>query len=99
MTGGLGFVSDMANRDKANKGALRDMNDRHKRAVKAHAQHTHYEDIEIQDDIDKCPESTRLELEKIRKEAKRNRLKERIMWSILGTVLLLLFLFLISKIS
>ena len=97
MTGGLGFVTDMMNRDKANRTLLKDIKEWRKKSVKAHIPKASLANIKWEEDKFENTESTLAEIKYIRNSARKNRIRELVFWTILVLVLLTLFTFLLIR--
>lgn len=97
MTGGLGFVTDMMNRDKANRALLKDIKEWRKKAVKAHIPNASLDDIKWEEDKFENTESTLVEIKNIQNSARKNKIRELIFWTIVVLGLLTLFVFLMIR--
>lgn len=97
MTGGLGFVTDMMNRDKANRTLLKDIKEWRKKSVKAHIPKTSLADIKWEEDKLENTKSTLEEIKNIQNSARKNKIRELIFWTILVLGLLTLFTFLLIR--
>ncbi len=97
MTGGLGFVTDMMNRDKANRSLLKDIKEWRKKSVKAHRPKASLADIKWEEDKLENKESTLAEIKNIQNSARKNKNRELIFWTLLVSGLLTLFTFLLIR--
>ena len=97
MTGGLGFVTDMMNRDKANRTLLKDIKEWRKKSVKAHIPKASLDNIIWEEDKFENTESSLAEIKKIQSSARKNKMRELIFWTILVIGLLIVFTFLLVR--
>jgi hypothetical protein len=97
MTGGLGFVTDMLNRDKANRTLLKDIREWRKRSVEVHRAKPSLNNIELDEDKLENSESTLREIISIRKTARKGKSRDLILLTLLVLGLLTLFAFLLIK--
>ena len=97
MTGGLGFVTDMMNRDRANRTLLKDIKEWRKKSVKAHIPKASIADIEWEEDKLENLESTLAEIKNIRNSARKDKIRELVFLTILVLGLLTLFTFLVLR--
>jgi len=97
MTGGLGFVTDMMNRDRANRTLLKDIKEWRKKSVKAHIPKASIADIKWEEDKLENLESTLAEIKNIRNSARKDKIRELVFLTILVLGLLTLFTFLVLR--
>lgn len=97
MTGGLGFVKDMINRDKANRTLLQVIRERHKQSIESHRTKPSLNNIKWEENKLENPESTLREIKNIQKLARKEKLKDLIIWTIIGIGLFALFLFVLIR--
>jgi len=97
MTGGLGFVTDMMNRDRANRTLLKDIKEWRKKSVKAHIPKASIADIKWEGDKLENLESTLTEIKNIRNSARKDKIRELVFLTILVLGLLTLFTFLVLR--
>jgi Fe2+ transport system protein B len=97
MTGGLGFVKDMMNRDKTNRTLLQDIRERRKQSKEAHRIKPSLNNIKWEENKLENTESTLREIKNIQKLARKEKLKDLILWTIIGLGLFTLFLFLLIR--
>jgi hypothetical protein len=97
MTGGLGFVTDMMNRDKANRALLKDIKEWRKKSVKAHIPKASLADIKCEEDRLENKESTLAEIKNIRNSTRKHKIEELVFGTILVLGLLTLFTFLLLR--
>ncbi len=97
MTGGLGFVTDMMNRDKANRTLLKDIKEWRKKSVKAHIPKASLANIKWEEDKLENTKPTLAEIKNIQNSARKNKIRELVFGIILVLGLLTLFTLLLLR--
>jgi len=90
-------VTDMMNRDKANRTLLKDIKEWRKKSVKAHITKASISDIKWEEDKLENLESTLAEIKNIRNSARKDKIRELVFLTILVLGLLTLFTFLVLR--